>query len=130
MLIFILSKQYDEISPKVLNILKDYSTILYVSSIVVQELLLLYRIGKFRYAYYKSEIDILADIRKIEIETVFFNKYHLETYTSLKIAASHKDMNDHVIIAQAISDKIPIISSDSKFKEYIMQGLSFIYNRR
>jgi len=39
-------------------------------------------------------------------------------------------MNDHLIISQAISDKIPVISSDYKFKEYIEQGLDFVFNKR
>ncbi|OAV63386.1 hypothetical protein Barb6_03775 [Bacteroidales bacterium Barb6] len=39
-------------------------------------------------------------------------------------------MNDHAIIAQAISDKIPLISSDTKFQYYTGQGLDFIFNKR
>jgi len=58
------------------------------------------------------------------------NKHHLLQYAELAIASGHKDPNDHIIIAQAISDKIPIISSDQKFKEYVNQGLEFIFNRR
>ena len=37
---------------------------------------------------------------------------------------------DHMIIAQSISDKIPIISSDSKFPFYENQGLQFVFNKR
>ena len=129
-LIFILWKKTDEINNKVATILKDYSSILYVSSVVVQELLLLFRIGKFKYGEYQSEKDILADIQKLQIEIVFFNQHHLETYTSLQIANAHKDMNDHAIISQAISDKISVISSDAKFKDYSSQGLKFVYNKR
>jgi PIN domain nuclease of toxin-antitoxin system len=36
----------------------------------------------------------------------------------------------HAIIAQAISGKIPLISSDHKFKNYVSQGLNFVYNKR
>ena len=129
-LIFILSKQNDEIKNEVRKIIYDYSSILYVSSIVLQELLLLYRIRKIDLSRYKSEKDILADIKEIGIEVVFFNEHHLSAYASLRIIEGHKDMNDHSIIAQAISDKIPLISSDTKFKEYVSQGLNFIYNKR
>ena len=130
MLVFILSKEFGEINSKVLNTLKDYSTILYVSSVCVQELIQLYRVGKFRYKPYKSENDILNNIRSTGIEIVYFNETHLNTYASLRIASGHKDMNDHAIIAQAISDKIPLVSSDGKFKEYVTQGLNFIFNKR
>ena len=130
MLIFILWKKTDDIDAKISTILNDYSSILYVSSVAVQELLFLFRIGKFRYSNYISEKDILADIKNLHIEIVFFNQHHLETYTSMQIAEGHKDMNDHAIIAQAISDKISIISSDAKFSDYTDQGLKFIYNKR
>ena len=130
MLLFILLKEKNEINHKIATILSDYATILYVSSIAVQELLLLFRIGKIKVRQYKQEKDILEDIRKLYIEIVYFNEHHLNSYTSLRIADNHKDMNDHSIIAQAISDKIPLISSDTKFKEYVSQGLDFIYNRR
>ena len=80
MLVFILSKEFGEINSKVLNTLKDYSTILYVSSVCVQELIQLYRVGKFRYKPYKSENDILNNIRSTGIEIVYFNETHLVTF--------------------------------------------------
>ena len=130
MLYFILSKDDDEVHFSVANLLNDYSSTLYTSSIAIQELLLLYKIGKFRSRLYKSEQDILATIKLLHINVVFFNERHLNTYTALQIADGHKDMNDHAVISQAISDKIPIISSDAKFSHYTNQGLIFIYNKR
>lgn len=35
-----------------------------------------------------------------------------------------------MIIAQAITDGIPLISSDTKFPLYVSQGLNFIQNFR
>jgi len=40
--------------------------------------------------------------------------------------AGHNDPIDRIIIAQSITEKIPLISSDSKFKYY--KNLDFIYN--
>ena len=129
-LLFILLRREDEIDHKIASVINDYSSILYVSSVVVKELLLLYKIGKFKAPLYKSEKDLLSAIQKLHIEIVFFNQHHLNAYTALQIAESHKDMNDHAIISQAISDKISVISSDTKFKDYTNQGLKFIYNKR
>lgn len=42
----------------------------------------------------------------------------------------HRDPNDRLIIAQAISDQIPLISSDRKFSRYERYGLDFIFNER
>ena len=130
MLYLILLNKQDEIYYEVSAILNDFSTSLYVSSLVVQELILLYRIGKFRTRLNKTENEILQDINDARIEIIFFNQHHLKSYASLRIANEHKDMNDHAIIAQSIADKIPVISSDTKFKEYTNQGLNFIFNKR
>ena len=51
MLFFLLSKQFGEIDSHIRNIFEDYSNIVYTSSIAVQELLLLYKIGKFKCNY-------------------------------------------------------------------------------
>ena len=130
MLIFLLSKQFSEIDSVIRDTCEDYSNTLLSSSIAVQELLFLYRIGKLRYKKYKSEKEILNELKEIGVETVYFNQHHFSTYTSLLIVDGHKDMNDHAIIAQAISDKIPVISSDGKFNEYAKQGLNFVFNKR
>jgi PIN domain nuclease of toxin-antitoxin system len=99
--------------------------------VVVQELLLLFRIGKFTpKSQYKSEQSIISAIVDLGIKTVFVNENHFTQYSMLTIFSDHKDMNDHLIISQAISDKIPLISSDRKFKLYEKQGLQFVFNKR
>jgi PIN domain nuclease of toxin-antitoxin system len=129
-LIFILSEKQDDISLKVSDILTDFANIFYVSSVAVKELIFLYRIGKIKDRRYKKEIDLLQGIRNAGIEIVFFNDSHFSQYAKLNIIAEHKDMNDHAIIAQSISDKIPIISSDGKFQYYAKQGLDLVFNKR
>ncbi|MDR1779439.1 MAG: hypothetical protein LBR50_01745 [Tannerella sp.] len=39
------------------------------------------------------------------------------------------DPSDRLIIAQAITEKIPLISSDKQFPKYRKYGLAFILNR-
>lgn len=50
------------------------------------------------------------------------------TYSQLQLneAANHYDPSDHIIISQAITEKIPIVSSDLKFPCYREQGLDLI----
>ena len=69
-------------------------------------------------------------IDRLGIDIVPVNRLHLLQYAALEAVAGHKDPNDHIIIAQAISDKIPMISSDRMFKEYVRQGLEFVFNKR
>jgi len=55
---------------------------------------------------------------------------HLETLSCLPFYPDHRDPFDRVIIAQAITEKIPIISSDRKFHNYVKHGLDFVFNKR
>ena len=48
----------------------------------------------------------------------------------LHILGDHRDPNDRLIIAQGISDNIPLISSDLKLSRYEKYGLDFILNER
>ena len=57
-------------------------------------------------------------------------KPHLSELASLPLYDDHRDPNDRLIIAQAIADRIPLISSDRKFSRYGRYGLEFIYNER
>jgi PIN domain nuclease of toxin-antitoxin system len=130
LLVFILFDIHDEIDRDVSAILKDYSTVLYASSVSIKELILLFKIGKLKFLRYKSEYDLLTELKRAGIEIVFFNEHHFGKYAKLQIREDHKDMNDHAIIAQAISDRILLVSSDHKFKSYVSQGLNLVFNKR
>jgi len=114
----------------VFELIEDNSNLLYVSSIAVKELIHLYKSKKINTRLYKNAKDIIKAIEIASIEIVPVNKFHLLQYAELEIVPEHNDPNDHIIISQAISDKIPIISSDRTFKKYVGQGLQFIFNRR
>jgi len=90
----------------------------------------LYKSGDFKTSKYKTPTEVFDALNSIGIEIKPITEKHLRCYSELETAKGHKDPNDHIIIAQAISDKIPIISSDNKFKEYVGQGLNFVFNRR
>jgi PIN domain nuclease of toxin-antitoxin system len=129
-LVFVLSRSKDNLDTRIEDIIFDFSNILYTSSIAANELILLYKIGKIELINCKSARDVLSKIEKSGIKIVYYNQYHLLKYSSLELADGHKDMNDHAIIAQAISDKIPLISSDHAFKHYQNQGLQLVFNKR
>ena len=120
----------DNIDRNTLNILHDYENIFYVSSIALRELIKLYNDGELRSIRYKSYKDLVAFIDKLSIEIKPFTKQHVMVYADLYPVEDHKDPNDHMIIAQAISDKIAVISSDRKFKFYEKQGLQLLFNKR
>ena len=120
----------DNCDKNVRNIVSDYENIFYISSIAMRELIKLYNDGELKSIKYKSIDDIFFLLDEYNIEIKPFTKQHVITYGKLSFIADHKDPNDHMIIAQAISDKIPLISSDTKFPFYENQGLKFVFNKR
>jgi len=120
----------DNLDNKVLEIFSNYENIFYTSSVAICELFHLYKSGDFKTSKYKKPSEVFAAIDNIGIEIKHTTKEHLKLFSELVTYAEHKDPNDHMIIAQAISDRIPIISSDRKFKLYEKQGLQLVFNRR
>ncbi|OAV64571.1 PIN domain protein [Bacteroidales bacterium Barb6] len=76
---------------------------------------------------WKKAEDILPAIDKA-FEILPVKKEHLMTYSKLAAAKSHNDPNDHLIISQAITERITLISTDREFRHYTKQKLSFIFN--
>jgi PIN domain nuclease of toxin-antitoxin system len=119
-----------ELEIRVLDIIvNDYKDRLYVSTISIQEIIHLYKKkGKIKTTW-KSADDILPSI-ELNFEILPVKKEHLITYSKLSTTEYHNDPNDHVIISQAITEKMVLISSDHKFEEYVKQKLDLIFNSR
>ncbi len=134
MLYFLLLKNKDEISPAVNAILEDYQTVLYTSSVCVHELIHLCHIGKVpigkKNSVLKDAHDVLTWLNDMNIDIVMVTEKHLQVYADLPFADNHKDPNDRLIIGQAISDKVLLVSSDHKFERYMKCGLNFVFNKR
>jgi PIN domain nuclease of toxin-antitoxin system len=118
-----------ELDGNVKDRLEDYNNIFYISSISIQEIIHLYKKHKIETKWKKVE-DILPSIWATNVEMLPVKREHLETYTKLVTVEAHNDPNDHIIISQAITERITLISSDRKFKEYVNQKLEFIFNSR
>lgn len=118
----------------VMGVMNDYETILLTSSVCAQELLHLVQIGKVRIAKIKdiraASETALRRLDEIGVSIVATTKAHLNSLASLPFYDDHRDPNDRMIVAQAISDRIPLVSSDRKFSRYERYGLDFIYNER
>lgn len=127
-------QERDEISKDVMSELTDYSNTLYTSTICVQELIHLCQTEKIRIGKKADVIqrptDIFNILVQMDIQLVSITSKHLQTYANLSLWKEHLDPNDRLIIAQAISDKVYLVSSDHKFKHYEQYGLSFLFNKR
>jgi PIN domain nuclease of toxin-antitoxin system len=58
----------------------------------------------------------------------YVQKEHLLIFANIIPANEHNDPFDPMIIAQVITEQMPLISSDTKFHHYSKQKLEFIFN--
>ncbi|MDR3188047.1 MAG: type II toxin-antitoxin system VapC family toxin [Prevotellaceae bacterium] len=119
----------NELTQNVLDELEDYNNLLYVSVISVRELIHLYNHGRIR-TRWKQATDFLSDIKSSRFELLPLRWEHLVTYATLSTPKGHNDPNDHIIISQAITERMILISSDRKFEQYTAQRLQLIFNGR
>lgn len=123
----------DSLSKDVRAILEDYDNTFYISSESVKELIVAYRNKGLGVRYWKTPE---AMVRAIEddygIVILPVAKEHVLTYSRMRLneAQGHKDPSDHIVIAQAITEKMPLISSDTRFPFYRNQGLQLIFNTK
>ena len=128
-LVFLITRQEEEISNDVLALIQDYENTLLVCPTVLQELIQLMQIGKL--GKHRLSADSLFEwVENIGLNIIPTEKRHLATMANLPMYADHRDPADRLIIAQAISDRIPLVSSDLKFSRYAKHGLNFIQNKR
>lgn len=128
-----LSTDTDYLSKDVASIIQEPETVLYISAESIRELIVGYR-NKGLCSKRWTSVEELVD----SIENEFFikilplKKEHMRTYARLDIneAQGHKDPSDHVIIAHAITEHLPLISSDTRFDFYCKQGLDLIFNKK
>jgi PIN domain nuclease of toxin-antitoxin system len=66
----------------------------------------------------------------MSLKVKYVREEHLKTLAQLDLVKGHNDPSDRLIIAQAIAEKLTLISSDTAFPDYIKQGLKLIQNRK
>ena len=111
-------------------ILDNYENQIFVSSESVKEFIQLIQTERVVLKKSFRLLDILDLIEKeFGFQVKYITKEHLRTLSKLETVEGHNDPNDRLIIAQAITENIPLISSDTKFPKYTKFGLDFIPNR-
>ena len=104
---------------------------IYVSSECVKEFINLLLCEDFK-PKKQSSLNVSNVFEFIEDKLGFTVKYidkgHLKQLSKMEIIDKHTDPSDRLIIAQAITEHIPLISSDKKFPKYKKMGLDFIPN--
>ena len=115
------------------ELLSDYSNTLHMSAESVKELIVAYNNKGLLTKKWKSAEEMVTAIEdEYYIKILPVSKEQMKTYSKLSInhIDDHKDPSDHVIISHAITNKLPLISSDQRFPYYTEQGLDLIFNKR
>ncbi len=115
--------------------LVDYANALFTGSVCVQEMIYLRQrnkifIGKDKDNSGRRHTDIVDMVEELGINIIPVSSKHLKKLEELPLIGEHRDHNDRVIIAQAISDKATIVSSDSAFTSYEKYGLDVMFNKK
>jgi PIN domain nuclease of toxin-antitoxin system len=125
-----ITDEYDAVAKNVKDILDDYENMIYVSSESIKEYVHLVQEKRI---IPKKDISVDNVFDFIENTLGFKVKYvakeHLQYFARLETVEGHIDPSDRLIISQALTERMPLISSDTKFPKYRKQGLQLIVNR-
>ena len=124
--------EYDYISNDVQSILSDYENQIYISSESIREFIHLVQSEKIKPP--KDRVQITTNLfdfveNELNIGIKYIAQEHLHVLATLPLIEEHRDPSDRLIISQAMTEKLPIISSDKQFPKYRKYGLEFISNR-
>lgn len=128
-----LSTDVDLLSRDVLAIMEEPDTVLCMSAESVKELIVAYRNKGLCTKRWKNMKDMVKAIEEEFYITILpLRKEHMMTYAKMDIneQQGHKDPSDHIIIAQAMTERLPLISSDTRFPFYRNQGLELVVNEK
>ncbi|GHV69393.1 twitching motility protein PilT [Bacteroidia bacterium] len=118
----------DELEQDVQEILNDCGALIYISTVSVQEMMHLRKRNKIQFE--KNPEELLKKLRLTNMQLLPVKWEHLETYARLSMPDGHNDPSDHLIISQAITEKMRLVSSDHWFRKYTKQKLELLFNNR
>jgi PIN domain nuclease of toxin-antitoxin system len=122
--------EQDQLDSNVAALFEDWENSFIISSESIREIAMLIKGGRLNDKIWRTYADVKNAIDKHGIEIRYVAESHLKTLFKLRPAPRHSDPADLMIIAQAITEGIPLISSDAKFPLYVRQGLNAILNKR
>ena len=104
----------DTLSKPAKDILKDVENTIFVSIASLWEIGIKISIGKLKLAYSLEEI--VGNLQLQNIQVLAIQPFHIIKMTTLPF--HHRDPFDRIIIAQAITEKMKLISRDGEFEKY------------
>ena len=116
-----------QLSNDVVDMLNDYENLFYISTESLRELIVHYNNKALLRKHWKTKDQMLKEItEKYGFQILPLTPDVMYKYGQMNLY--HNDPSDHVIIAQAITMKMPLISDDKRFPDYRKEGLELIEN--
>ena len=109
----------EHLSKRAVEILKNPENIRELSTVSLTEIAIKTTLGKLRFS---AEIARQA-IQDMDIRILPFTADH--AYRLFELPPHHRDPFDRQILAQALSEDVPVVTSDEKFKAY--EGISIVW---
>lgn len=106
-----------QLKSSIKNILNDTNNQIFVSDVSLYEIAIKLKINKLPELYASVE-DIIFVANQDSFQFLPISHNHFLTYDIIPSFSDHKDPFDKLILATALSENIPIISADEKFKLY------------
>lgn len=107
------------ISARAMNILSHEDTLRELSAVSLSEIAIKNAVGKLTLPWES----VLTGVADLDIRVIPYAAQHARLLFDLPF--HHRDPFDRQIIAQALAENIPVVTSDSKFSHY--KGLSVIW---
>lgn len=102
------------------HLIQDEACTIYLSIASVWEMAIKHSLGKLRLTHPFGEV-VTAQMARNDIHLLGIAVPHLVRVSSLPF--HHKDPFDRLIIAQSLTDDVPVISADSAFDAYGVQRI-------
>lgn len=106
-----------QLKPSIRVILTDTNNQIFVSDITLYEIAIKQKINKLQ-ELYATLNDVIMVVNQDKFQFLPISHTHFLAYDDVPLLSDHKDPFDRLIIATAISENLPIISADEKFKLY------------
>ena len=119
----------ESLSKGALDLIDDTENTLYASCETMRELVVNFNNKKLLSKFFRNSTEVLAAVEnELGIEFLPIRRDVGYTYSRLRLneEQEHNDPSDHMIIAHAITERMALMSSDTRFPFYRNQGLELI----